>query len=128
MKIVAQRIVTPKGVRVFQITGIEAMGLHQLPALYLEGERPVVYMLEWEKDGESFSCLKMENVREFDGEPCCLYPHDGSPVSEENMEIILRHCAAATAHLTDVLSHLSKMEKFWNGEAVFLMKGGSIYR
>jgi len=110
IRIEATEEVNGKGEEGYRVTGIEVLEKKELPALYLDGEREVVYRYQWNNGNIS--------LQGYGGSANLL--EEGRWCSRDVMEKALAYVRAAGQHLRDVNQELAKKRERWNRKVTFV--------
>ena len=111
IRIEAVREVSNTGEEGFRITSIKALSSNQLPPLYLQGNRPVV----WQRQAGIRDLLIKP-----DGTKANTTYLSKSFYTEKEMATRLRLIVEAGQHLTDANAKLKEKREKWQGKVVFV--------
>lgn len=110
--------ISDNGVPGYRIIKIQALSDKDLPAMYLNGEKPVAIL------GTSWTGGPDTKLYLYDREKLvCIKGWDyvwPTFYTCEDMDKINNHIRAAGQHLADVNAHLRKERKSWQGKVVFV--------
>ena len=112
----ATKVVESDGEIGYLITKVKALNVLQLPALYLQGKKPIVYKSAFSK--KAILCCSDKGKPLYFGEmPGAL---EGKIMSIDDFLKLMIHIKNAGKNLTDINAKLDKQKEEWNGTVVFV--------